>query len=280
MQLRTAIRKAAKLRVSFSAVSGAGKTYGALLTAYGMTKDWSKVAVIDTENGSADLYAHLGKYQVLTLQAPFTPERYIQAITACEQAGMEVIIIDSLAHVWTYLLGVHAAMAGNSYTNWKDVTPRYDTLINKILQSTSHIFVTVRRKTEYEIDKSSGKTAINKVGTKEQVREGLDYEMTLVFEIDENHMAKATKDRTEVFVNADPFKISEETGEMLKQWADSGESDTETLLQAGLVELNNATNMNHLSGVWNKFSELKTNETFKEAVKTKKAALTPTAPKQ
>lgn len=279
MQLRQAIRKAAKLRVSFSAVSGAGKTYGALLTAHGMTKDWSKIAIIDTENGSADLYAHLGKYQVLTLQAPFTPERYIQAITACEQAGMEVIIIDSLAHAWSYLLSVHASMSGNSYTNWKDITPRYDALINKILQSSAHIFVTVRRKTEYEMNQVNGKTTISKLGTKEQVRDGLDYEMTLVLEIDENHMAKATKDRTEIFVNSDPFKISTETGELLRQWADSGESDTEILLQAGLAELNNTSNMVQLTNVWNKFSELKTNETFKEAVKTKKASLSPATAK-
>ena len=98
MQLRKATRKKAKIRLGLSAVSGGGKTYSAILIAKGLCGDLSKVAVIDTENGSADLYAHLGDYNVLPLAAPFTPERYIEAIRSCEKAGMEVIIVDSISH--------------------------------------------------------------------------------------------------------------------------------------------------------------------------------------
>lgn len=276
MQLRKALRKAAKLRISFSATAGSGKTYSALKCAYGLTGDWNKVALIDTENGSGDLYAHLGPYNVLTLTS-FTPEKYIEAIIACEQAGMEVIIIDSITHEWDTLLAIQSAMPGNSYTNWAKVTPRHDAFKNKILQSPCHVFTTVRRKTEYEINKdSSGKTTIDKLGTKEQTREGWDYENTIVFEIDAaTHTAKATKDRTEIFLKEDNFLIDEETGKRLRQWADNGVSDTEILLQAGLVEVNNVSNLNGLSGVWTKFSELQGNDTFKEAVKAKRDLFSP-----
>ena len=63
MQLRQSMRRAARMRLALAGASGSGKTYSSLLIAYGMTGDWSRVAVIDSENCSADLYAHLGGYQ-------------------------------------------------------------------------------------------------------------------------------------------------------------------------------------------------------------------------
>lgn len=89
MQLRPSMRRAAKMRLALAGASGSGKTYSSLLIAYGMTSDWSRVAVIDSENGSADLYAHLGNYQVLTLP-DYSPETYIEAIGICEQAGQKL----------------------------------------------------------------------------------------------------------------------------------------------------------------------------------------------
>jgi hypothetical protein len=119
MQLRTAERKKARIKMALQGSAGSGKTYSALLLAQGLSgNDFTKVAIIDTENGSADLYAHLGKYNVLTLNNPFTPEQYIEAITTCEKAGMEVIIIDSISHCWDELLEYHSKLPGNSFTNW------------------------------------------------------------------------------------------------------------------------------------------------------------------
>ncbi len=106
MQLRQSMRRATKMRLALAGASGSGKTYLSLLIAYGMTGDWSKIAVIDSENCSADLYVHLGGYQVLTLDN-YAPETYIEAISICEQAGAEVIIIDSISHCWDYLLDYH-----------------------------------------------------------------------------------------------------------------------------------------------------------------------------
>ena len=145
-QLRKATRQKAKIRLGLSAVSGGGKTFSALLIAKGLTGDLSKVAIIDTENGSADLYAHLGEYSVLPINAPYTPERYIAAIKECEAAGMEAIIIDSITHEWDGkggILEISNSMTGNSYTNWAKITPRHQAFLDTILQSTCHIITTV-----------------------------------------------------------------------------------------------------------------------------------------
>lgn len=270
MQLRKAVRSAAKLRIGLSATSGSGKSYGALLIAKGLCGDLSKVAIIDTENGSADLYAHLGNYNVLTLNV-FSPEKYIEAIDTCEKAGMEVIIIDSITHEWNFLLEIHGAMSGNSFTNWAYITPRHEKFKNKILQSSCHIITTVRRKTEYAIDQSSGKTKIEKVGTKEQSREGWEYELTVNLEIDENHKAKASKDRTGIFVDRDLFIITEEDGKTLREWSLGDSSETEASLQIALVEINNSSSKEELTIVYTKFKALQENPAFIDAVKNKNA---------
>ena len=98
MQIQKAERKKVKIKLGLQGPSGSGKTYSALLLAYGLTGDWNKITVIDTENHSASLYAHLGDYNVLHLSAPYTPESYIEAIRYCITEEMEVIIIDSISH--------------------------------------------------------------------------------------------------------------------------------------------------------------------------------------
>ena len=100
MNIRKAERKQAKIRLALQGPSGSGKTYSSLLIARGLVDDWPKVVIIDTENFSADLYAHLGSFNVLSTTPPYSPEKYIEAITACIEAGMEVIIIDSISHEW------------------------------------------------------------------------------------------------------------------------------------------------------------------------------------
>lgn len=224
-QLRKATRQKAKIRLGLSAVSGGGKTFSALLIAKGITGDLSKVAIIDTENGSADLYAHLGEYNVLPLVAPYTPERYIAAIKECEAAGMEAIIIDSITHEWDGkggILEISNSMSGNSYTNWAKITPRHQAFLDAILQSTCHIITTVRRKQDYELVDKDGKKVPQKVGLKEVTREGFEYELTMNLELDTNHMATASKDRTGLFVSGIPFTPTEETGRMIKEWCELG----------------------------------------------------------
>ena len=232
MQLRKATRKKAKIRLGFSAVSGGGKTYSAILVAKGLSGDLSKVAIIDTENGSADLYAHLGEYNVLPLAAPYSPERYIEAIRACESSGMEVIIIDSISHEWDGKGGCLEIVEslGGKYQDWARVTPRHQAFIDAILHSPSHIITTVRRKQDYEMTKdSSGKVKIEKGGLREITREGFEYELTINLELDTKHNATASKDRTGLFMNKPAFVPSEATGELIAAWCEQGEEAFEVV---------------------------------------------------
>ncbi len=226
LQLRKATRQKAKIRLGLSSVSGGGKTYSSILIAKGLATSMDKIALIDTENGSGDLYANLGDYNVITLEAPYTPERYIEAITACENAGMEVIIIDSITHEWDGkggILEISNSMTGNSYTNWAKLTPRHQSFIDKILQCKAHVITTVRRKQDYEMTtNSSGKLVPQKVGLKEVTREGFEYELTVNLELDTNHNATTSKDRTGLFVGKPEFKPSEETGKLLLDWCENG----------------------------------------------------------
>jgi len=220
MKLEQATRSNSSMRLAIFGCSGGGKTYSALQLAKGLTKN-NQIAVIDTEAGSAALYSNLTSFKVLRLEQPFTPERFIEAITICENAGCDVIIIDSLSNAWEGaggILEIHGHMPGNSFANWSKVIPRHNSLVQKILTSSSHIIATLRAKQDYLIDQSNGRMTIQKVGLKPVQKEGIDYEFTLAFDMDMHHKASASKDRTGLFIDKDPFVITPQTGIRIKEW--------------------------------------------------------------
>jgi hypothetical protein len=226
MHLQTASRKKVKIKMNIASPSGFGKTYSALLLAYGITGDWEKIAVIDTENDSASLYSNLGPFKTLRLDAPFSPDRYIQAIDTCEKAGMELIIIDSITHVWKGQGGIleYQNALGGRYQDWAKATPLYQKWLNRIVQSHCHIITTNRKKQAYNLVTEGNRTKVEKAGLDDEIREGYEYELTLAFEIiNDKHMARASKDRTGLFVNLPEFVISPETGRMILNWCQSGE---------------------------------------------------------
>jgi len=256
MNLQQAERKQAKIKMGLMGPAGSGKTYSSLLIAFGMVKDWSKIAVIDTENHSADLYAHLGGFNVLALDKPFAPERYIEAIEICEKAGMQVVVIDSISHEWEGpggILDIHGAMMGNSFTNWAKVTPRHNDFVQKILQSPCHIIATIRSKQDYVLSEKNGKIVPEKVGLKGVTREGLDYEFTLVFDVDIKHQATASKDRTNLFMDKPQFLITDKTGEMIKSWYESGKS-----LEAVKEMVNQAATIEELRNIIRQYPDYRT----------------------
>lgn len=274
--IRKAKRKNKKLRIGLSAASGFGKTYSSLLLAKGILKgDLSKCCVIDSENDSASLYDNLGEYSTIALEAPYTPERYIEAITAAEQAGFEVIIVDSITHEWEGdggCLEIQSKLGGK-YQDWAKVTPRHNAFINKILQSSCHIITTVRRKQDYEMSNVNGKTTVTKVGTKEVTRDGFEYELDINFEVvNDKHLVVASKDRTQLFVNKPEFLITEETGEILITWAAGGT----TLLDDALEMVREAKTLEQLTNVFKSYPELKANEDLINACKARKQFLTET----
>ena len=239
MQLRVSSKKQAKIKLALQGCAGSGKTYSALLLAYGLCGDWSKIAIIDSENGSADLYAHLGNYSVLSLQDNFTPETY-----------MEAIIIDSISQCWDNLLEYHANLQGNSFTNWQKVTPRINAFMQKILQSEKHIICTMRCKQDYVLNEKNGKMVPEKVGLKAVMRDGIDYEFTIVFDINMKHQAIASKDRTNLFMGKPDFTITPTTGRIILDWCNDGVT-VEMIRQ----QINTAKTIEELTAIYHKYPE-------------------------
>ncbi|MBU0515170.1 MAG: ATP-binding protein [Proteobacteria bacterium] len=220
-------RKRKKARVGFDGPAGSGKTYSALLFAFGLG---GRVAVIDTEHSSAELYSDLGDFDVAILKPPFSPQRYISLIKEAEAAGYDVLIVDSLSHAWAGVGGIldikdKRAKVGsnNDFTAWREVTPMHNQLVDTVLQCPCHVLVTMRTKTVYEVQENKkGKMAPVKIGQAPIQREGMDYEFDLVFDLSvDGHVATATKDRTRQFKD-EPVLIDSEAGRRLAAWLDSG----------------------------------------------------------
>lgn len=216
IEFKRAERKQAKLRIGLVAPSGFGKTYSALRIAKGLG---GKIAVLDTENSSADLYANDFEYDTLQMNAPYEPSKYVAAIKAAEDAGYDILIVDSASHAWAGtggLLDKHGAIAdkgGNSFAAWRNVTPEHTKFVDAIVGSKIHIIVTIRAKTDYSME--GGK--VTKLGLAPVQREGFEYELTVVWDLDKAHNGHCSKDRTGMFTNK-VVPMTEEVGTQLKAW--------------------------------------------------------------
>lgn len=220
-------RRKARLRLAILGPSGSGKTYSSLLIAFGLG---GKVAMLDTERGSGELYAHLGEYDVAQ-PAFFHPREYIKIIKGAEAAGYNVLVIDSLSHAWAGSGGLLEEVdkrrgSGNDFAAWRNVTPEHNALVEAMLQSPMHIIATMRTKQEYVLEEvvKNGRTVKvpKKVGLQPVQRDGLEYEFTCVLDVDlDRHMASASKDRTGLF-DGQLFTITQETGHNLLAWLESG----------------------------------------------------------
>jgi hypothetical protein len=242
MTLKKAQRSKSFLRLGLASPSGGGKTAGALIIAYGLLKEkypklpdneiWSKIAIIDTERGSGELYVgseiaglKFGVYNAITLTPPFEVSKYIQAMDLCEQSGIEVCILDSTTHAWSGEGGLleqqnnAAKRTNNSWTAWRDITPQHNKFVDKMLQSPMHVIATMRSKQEYvqEKDEQTNKTTVRKLGMEPEQRKGMEYEFTLFLDIDVDHNAYGAKDRTTLF-DKKTFKITANTGKQLMDW--------------------------------------------------------------
>ena len=255
---RQAQRRQARLRLALCGPSGSGKTYSALQIARGLAGEDGKIALIDTEAGSGELYADVAAYDVAPLAAPFAPRRYIELIQSAAEAGYAVLIIDSLSHAWTGeggILELHdraAAASRNSFAAWREVTPQHNALVDAILAAPLHVIVTMRTKTAYEvIEDGKGKKAPVKIGLAPVQRDGLEYEFTLVMDLSvTGHVATATKDRTRLF-DGQHFVPEPATGEALRDWLDAGTDPgadskrTLRRLKSQVTRLDSVPDLNH-----------------------------------
>jgi hypothetical protein len=225
---KKAERTQAKLKIALTGPSGSGKTYSALALASGIGK---KIAVIDTENASASLYADRFEFDTVTLTPPYTIQKYVEAMKAAEDSGYDVLIIDSLSHAWAGDGGLLAkkesldARGGNSFTNWGGISKEHEQFKGKLLNCGLHLICTMRSKQDYVLEENEkGKKTPRKVGLAPIQRDGMEYEFTTVFDVAMDHHAQASKDRTGLFDGL-TFKIGYETGSNLIQWLTSGKTE-------------------------------------------------------
>ena len=212
-------------KVLLGGASGSGKSYSALRLATGLAKKAnSRIAAIDTEAGRIRYYANEFDFDDLQLEEPYTPQKYIDAINQAIDGGYKVLIIDSISHEWNYCVETHDKMPGNSYTNWQKITPMHNKFMEKVLQCPMHVIATVRGKDEYVLEEKNGKQTPKKVGLGYKQRDGVEYEYTVTFNIDQDtHVSSVSKDNTHIFEGR--FEVlTEKDGEALYDWANSGET--------------------------------------------------------
>jgi len=227
MGFKKATKAAAKLRLGLIGPAGSGKTMTALRVAHGLG---GRVAVIDTERGSASLYS--GErgldFDVLELDS-YEAEKFIQAIAQAEQAGYDVLIIDSLSHAWAGKGGIlefvdKAAKrsGGGSFSGWRDATPLHNQLVDAILGAKLHIICTLRSKVEHVIEQVNGRTQVRKVGLQPVQRDGLEYEFTVVGDVTQDHELIVTKTRAAWLKDQIIREAGEELGKQLAAWLNDG----------------------------------------------------------
>lgn len=229
-------REKAKLRLALTGVSGSGKTLSALYIAFGLTGDWKKVALIDTEHQRGRFYAdredlNTGQYLYCDFAPPYSPERYKSLVReGAELVGPDgVVIVDSFSHAWNNeggILEIKDAISKrqgqNSYTAWADAGKEQNALVNSILSVQCHSIVTMRSKMEYALElNDKGKQVPVKLGLSPVQRDDTEYEFDIVLNLSRNHTATASKDTT--FLDGYGAVITPELGEQLRLWLDKGE---------------------------------------------------------
>lgn len=224
-----ATKTQSKLRMAINGPSGSGKTFTGLTFACALANG-GRVAVIDTERGSASKYADMFDFDVLELDT-YHPQQYMDGIQAAEDAGYDVILIDSLSHAWEGeggVLDLHdqatkRQRTENSYTAWKDITPIHRKLVDAMLQSKCHIIATMRSKTEYVlVTNSQGKQEPKKVGMAPVQRQGMEYEFDIVADMDTDHNMMVSKSRCFTVADAVVNKPTAAWFQAVKAWLTDG----------------------------------------------------------
>jgi hypothetical protein len=244
--VRKAKREKLIAAIQIAGPSGAGKTLGGLLMAYGMMKEahpdlaeeqlWDKIALVDTEHERSLVYegknddktygVKIGEFLFVPLDKPYTVQRYNTAVKAAKDAGAEVIVIDSISHAWDQEGGLLdlQQQKGANFQAWREINPVYGQFIDLAIGVTHriHTISTARTKQEYAMEQSeTGKLSVKKLGMKQVQRDSLEYEFQIVFNVDMDHVATTSKDNSGLFEGV-PAKITPDHGRKLIQWLEKG----------------------------------------------------------
>lgn len=224
-----ATKEAAKARIAFAGPSGSGKTYTALVTARALA-DGGRIAVIDTERESASLYADEFTFDTLNMHT-YDPRDLVGALGAAGAAGYAVIVVDSLSHFWMGQGGMleqvdnaaKRSYGGNSFGGWKEARPMERAMIDALLAYPGHVIVTMRTKTEWVVQENErGRKEPKKIGTKPEQRDGIEYEFTIVGDLDLEHTLVISKSRARPLADAVIKNPDEKFGETILDWLGNG----------------------------------------------------------
>lgn len=214
-----ATKKQSKIRLALAGASGAGKTYSALSIASHLG---NSIAVIDTEKGSASKYSDVFEFDVCDLSS-YHPTQYIKAIKAADDAGYDVLVVDSLTHAWYAEL----ELAGGNFQNWSKVKPLERALIDAMLSCKAHIIVTMRSKTEYTMQETvnrRGEKTMSpvKVGMAPIQASGIEYEFDVAGDLNLEHVLTITKTRCSDLDNTTHLCPGKELADILLAWVSGG----------------------------------------------------------
>lgn len=237
MAFKKASRVATKLRLALSGPAGAGKTRTALEIARHLVTGDQRIAVVDTEQGSASKYADVGglDFDVQEIKGNYHPKQVAEAIRDAAAGGYGVIIFDSLTHFWNgpggFLQLVDDEVSRmksrggkpDSFAAWKVVDPIYKQMVQDLLNSPIHVIVTLRAKTEYEkTEGPNGKTKIQKVGMAPEIRDTFQYEMDVEGTLDADHTLVIGKTRIDLLDGKIFKKAGKDFADIYHQWASTG----------------------------------------------------------
>lgn len=190
-----------KSRLAFTGPAGSGKSFTSLQWAT-VLAEGGKIAAIDTERESLKLYADQFDFDYMGFAPPYNPERLITAINDAATDNYAVLDIDSLTHFWNGAGGIlemvdsAGARGGGNFAGWKIATPIQQKMVDTILAFPGHVICTMRSKTEYVIEQNDrGKMQPKKMGMAPIQRDGMEYEFTMVIEMDTDHRLLIGKNR-------------------------------------------------------------------------------------
>jgi CheY-like chemotaxis protein len=249
MQFKKAVKTQSKLRMALIGPAGSGKTYTALNIAQHLGE---RVALIDTEHGSASKYADVFTFDVLELTS-FSPQMYIEAIHAAEAAGYQVLIIDSLSHAWIGAGGAlemvdkvaKKSQSSNTFAAWRDVTPLHNQLVETMLACDLHLIVTMRSKMEYAVEKDekTNKIMVRKIGLAPVQRDGLEYEFDVTADLTLDNEMIVSKTRCPALKGQMISMPGQEVADTLREWLagevviNTAENSKRTALEARFGEI-------------------------------------------
>lgn len=232
----TAKREEVKIKIGMAGPSGSGKSLSSLLLAYGLCKDWSKIAFVDTENKSGLYYVgkevgivksdgtkgtfKVGEFLHIPFDPPYYPDDYIAVVDyiTSSMPQVEVIILDSISPEWGACLDLQNKLGGK-FQDWAKVSPLHERFIDKIRLCPQHVLATMRSKQDFALETNEkGRAEVKKVGLKSEQRDTTEYEFGLVFNVDMTHNALASKDRTGLFDTVVPFQLTPAIGDKLAKW--------------------------------------------------------------